>query len=86
MADPPVWTLEAVKEHFEQLRLSDHRAVDAAFDAAKEKSEAHNALISAMERQQATFVTKGQVYAALIASLAALSIVVGMYAAFGGGG
>ena len=81
-----VWTIPALKEHFDSLREADQHALTAAFEAAKEKSESHNRLIEAMEHQQATFITKGQAYAALIASLTAFSIAVGMYAAFGGTG
>ncbi len=64
-----------LREHFEALRQADQHALTAAFEAAKEKSAMHNDLIRAMERQQATFVTKGTIYAAVIATVAVASLV-----------
>lgn len=77
------WTFDTFETWVLSVNEERAQALEAAFEAAKEKSDSHNRLIEAMERQQATFITKGQVYAALIASLTALSIAVGMYAAFG---
>lgn len=65
----------SLREHLEALREADLRAVQAAFEAAKEKSAMHNDLIRAMERQQDTFVTKGTIYAAVIAAVAVASLV-----------
>lgn len=65
----------SLREHFEALRIADQRAVEAAFEAAKEKAERHNELIGAMERQSAAFVTKGQVYAVVIATVAVATLV-----------
>ena len=77
------WTINTLKEHIDAMRVADQHALDAAFEAAKEKSESHNRLIEAMERQQATFITKGQMYAALIAAVAVLGLAVTYYANFG---
>jgi hypothetical protein len=56
-----VWTLEALKEHFEALRHDDQRAVEAALTAAKEAvtiaqtaAEKANALAASLvEKNQA---------------------------------
>ena len=71
-----------LRQHLAELREADQRALDAAFAAAKEKSASHNDIIQAMERQQATFVTKGQVYAALIAMLTVAAVVISIFAVF----
>lgn len=73
-----------LREHLEALREADQRAHDAAFEAAKEKAERHNELIAAMERQQATFVTKDQVRWAFMALIGGAGLVTAAYAAFGG--
>ena len=63
-----------LREHFEALREADLRAIHAAFEAAKEKSAMHNDLIRAMKDQQAAYVTKGMIYAAVISMVAVVSL------------
>lgn len=74
----------SLKEHFEALRAADHRAIDAAFEAAKEKSASHNELIHAMERQSATFVTTAQVRWMFTALIAVIGLAVAVAVAFVG--
>ena len=66
----PSWTVDTLKEHFDALRSADQEAVRAALDAAKEKSLAHNDLIKEMQRKEALYVTKAELYAALLAVVA----------------
>lgn len=80
------WTHDTMKQYFDALREADQHALAAAFEAAKEKSESHNDLIQAMERQQATFVTKGMVLTALGAALTVLGLIIAYFASFGGAG
>jgi len=75
------WTLLTLKAYFDALRAEDHKAIDAAFEAAKEKSASHNELIQAMERQQATFITKGNALTAVATALT----VIGLFIAYFGG-
>lgn len=76
------WTIETLKQHFDALREADKHALEAAFEAAKEKSESHNELIQAMERLQSTYVTKGMVLTALGAALTVLGLVIAYFANF----
>lgn len=78
------WTVATLKIHFDELRKADELRLNAAFEAAKEKSESHNALIEAMERQQHTFVTKGMVLTAMGAALTVLGLMIAYFANFGG--
>ena len=68
------WTLDTLKQHFDDLRAADKRALDAAFAAAAEKSATHNDLITAMKDQQSTYVTKGMIYTVIIAMVAIISL------------
>lgn len=78
-------TIRAIdREHTKELREAYQRAIDAAFEAAKEKSANHNDLIRAMERLQATFITRGMVYSAITTALVVLGLVIAYYANFGG--
>lgn len=61
------WTVDTLKEHFDALREDDKRELKNAFEAAKEKSAGHNDLIKEGQRKEATYVTKAELYAGLIA-------------------
>jgi len=61
------WTFKTIKAHFDALRKADKDAVDAAFEAAKEKSSSHNDLIKEAQRKEETYVTKAELYTGLIA-------------------
>lgn len=66
------WTLSTLKAHFDALRVDDKDAVDAAFEAAKEKSASHNDLIKEAQRKEETYVTKAELYTGLIAVTAVI--------------
>jgi hypothetical protein len=74
----PAWTLEALKEHFEALRVDDQRAVEAALSAAKEAVTAaevnaerwrnsSNEWRGAMSDRERTFISRAEVRAFLVA-------------------
>lgn len=76
--------INAVDRLHNQLGAERDRAVEVGLSAAKEKAESHNDVLGAMKEQQATFVTKGEIYAAIIATAAVLGVVATYYAIFGG--
>lgn len=55
------------KAYVDALRAADQDAISAAFEAAKEKSLAHNDLIREGQRKEQSYVTKAELYAGLIA-------------------
>lgn len=78
--------IDAVDRLHSELGRERNRALEVGLTAAKEKSESHNDVLGAMKDQQSHYVTKGQIYAALIAAVAVLGLVVTYYANFGGTG
>ena len=50
--------IEQWQHGHEQIHDEQRRALDAAFEAAAEKSARHNDLIHAMDRQSATFLSR----------------------------
>lgn len=65
----------SLRDYFEALREDDKRELKNAFEAAKEKSASHNDLIREGQRKEETYVTKGALYAALIAFTAVAAVI-----------
>jgi hypothetical protein len=63
----------SLRDYFEALREDDKRELTNAFNAAKEKSASHNDLIREGQRKEASYVTKAELYAALIAVTAVIT-------------
>ena len=57
--------MDAEARHRDALRQADQRAVETALNRANEMVAQHNDLIRKGERAAATYITRGQVYAAL---------------------
>lgn len=76
------WTLETLKAHYDALREADKQAVTAAFEAAKEKSLAHNDLIREMQRKESAYITKAAAYLALVGVVGVVSATVATLAFF----
>jgi hypothetical protein len=74
--------LEEREKRYDERAAAQDRAISAAFEAAKEKSQSHNDLIQEMRRKEGTFVTKASLYLALVGVVGLVSATVATLAFF----
>lgn len=65
------------------LQMGNSKATKVALDAATEKGNLHNDLIRKGEQKEITFITRGQVYAALSAALVVIGLLIAYYGTIG---
>lgn len=86
MSAPEIWTLGALKEHFDARFDAVKEAVRTA-DAANEKRlDNVNEFRATLETQQSTFVTKEQVRWTFMALIGGIAVATAIFAAINGAG
>lgn len=86
MSAPETWTLASLKEHFEALRETDKEAIRVALSSYEKRMDTTNEWRQALNDQQATFVTKGQVAWAITAFFLGIGAATAIFAALSRGG